>query len=147
MLAACFYHHFRGRSMIRFGFLLKRGKPEAREAVEGDEARVGGHPIRRDVAGDDPRDVVEPLEPMRHRFAVLVRRRPVRRQPQVVGVDGLVLDAVRLLAEQARKSAEEARQAVEEQRSIAEEMEATRLRIQSVIDSLPEGARPRKARE
>ena len=54
-------------------------------------------------------------------------------------------ETVRLLAEQARKSAEEARQAVEEQRSIAEEMEATRLRIQSVIDSLPEGARPRKA--
>ena len=64
-------------------------------------------------------------------------------------------------AEDLRASAEERRELAEEQRESrsgiqdgaeaaraaaeSEEIEATRLRIQSVIDSLPEGARPRKA--
>jgi hypothetical protein len=49
-----------------------------------------------------------------------------------------------LFAEQARQSAEDAREAVAQQRAISEEMEATRLRIQSVIDSMRETAASRR---
>jgi hypothetical protein len=74
-------------------------RAQTHEAIQRHEARIGGHDIGRCFAADDVRGGGKRHQPMFDGLAVLVRRRPIGRQPQVVRVDRLVLDAVALLAE------------------------------------------------
>ena len=76
-----------------------RAVPE--QAVERDQGRVRGDRVRSRLDRDEARRLGERDPAMLDRFAVLVRRHEVDRQPQVVHEDRLVLEAVGLLAKDA----------------------------------------------